>query len=101
MSSRRYHYDGWEAVTPLPPIKAADADRTSRRSQRAATEEFLVVHFFHRAFGFLDGLHLHKRKTFRALVMPIAYGTSCVLHVSNAIELEEITSAGVKQIAEM
>ena len=50
-----------------------------------ATEEFLVVQFLHGAFRFLDGLHLHKRKTFRALVVPIAYDL-CVMHVANAIE---------------
>ena len=43
-----------------------------------ATEEFLVVQFLHGAFRFLDGLHLHKRKTFRALVVPIAYDL-CVI----------------------
>ena len=50
-----------------------------------ATEKFLVVQFLHRAFGFLDGLHLDKRKTFRALVVPIAYDLR-VLHVSNAVQ---------------
>jgi len=50
-----------------------------------ATEKFLVVQFLHGAFRFLDGLHLYKRKTFRALVMPIAYDL-CVTHVANAIE---------------
>jgi len=50
-----------------------------------ATEKFLVVQFFYRAFCLLDGLHLHKRKTFRTLVVPIAYNL-CVLHVSNAVE---------------
>jgi hypothetical protein len=29
-----------------------------------ATEEFLVVQFFHGAFRFIDGLHLYKRETF-------------------------------------
>jgi len=50
-----------------------------------ATEEFLVVQFLHRTFRFLDGLHLDKRKTFRALVVAIA-NDFCVLHVSNAVE---------------
>ena len=65
-----------------------------------ATEEFLVVQFLHRAFGFLDVLHLYKRKTFRALVVPIAYDL-CVLHVSNPVEqVEEIALGGVeRQIA--
>jgi hypothetical protein len=62
-----------------------------------ATEEFLVVQFLHRAFGFLDGLHLDKRKTFRALVVPIAYDLR-VLHVSNAVEqVEEIALGGVER----
>ena len=62
-----------------------------------ATEEFLVVQFLHRAFGFLDGLHLYKRKPFRALVVPIAYDL-CVLHVSNAVEqFEEIALGSVKR----
>ena len=61
-----------------------------------ATEEFLVVQFLHSAFRFLDGLHLHKRKTFRALVVPIAYDL-CVLHVANAVEqFEEIALSGVE-----
>ena len=29
-----------------------------------AAEEFLIVQFFHGAFRFLDGLHLHKGKPF-------------------------------------
>jgi len=62
-----------------------------------ATEEFLVVQFLHGAFRFLDGLHLHKRKTFRALVVPIAYDL-CVVHVANAIEqVEEIALGGVER----
>jgi hypothetical protein len=61
-----------------------------------ATEEFLVVQFLHSAFRFLDGLHLHKRKTFRALVVPIAYDL-CVLHMANAVEqVEEIALGGVE-----
>ena len=63
---------------------------------KPATEEFLVMQFLHRAFGFLDGLHLYKRKPFRALVVPIAYDL-CVLHVSNAVEqVEEIALGGVE-----
>jgi len=61
-----------------------------------ATEEFLVVQFLHRAFRFLDSLHLDKRKTFRALVVPVTYDL-CVLHVSNAVEqFEEIALRGVE-----
>ena len=62
-----------------------------------ATEKFLVVQFLHSPFRFLDGLHLHKCKTFRALVVPIAYDL-CVMHVANAIEqVEEIALAGVER----
>ena len=62
-----------------------------------ATEELLVVQFRHSALRFLDGLHLDKRKTFRALVVPIAYDL-CVLHVANAVEqVEEIALGGVER----
>ena len=62
-----------------------------------STEKFLVMQFLHGSFGFVDGLHLHKRKTFRALIVPIAYDL-CVLHVSNAVEqVEEIALGGVKR----
>jgi hypothetical protein len=62
-----------------------------------ATEKFLVVQFFHRAFRFLNGLHLYERKTFRALVVAIA-NDFCVLDMSNAIEqLKKITLGGVER----
>ena len=62
-----------------------------------ATEKFLIVQFLHGAFRFLDGLHLHKRKTFRALIMPIAYHL-CIVHVSDAVEqFEEIALGRVKR----
>ena len=64
---------------------------------KPATEKFLVVQFLHSAFRFLDGLHLDKCKTFRALVMPIAYDL-CVLHVANAVEqFEQIALGGVER----
>ena len=63
---------------------------------KPAPEEFLVVQFLHSAFRFLDGLHLHKRKTFRTLVVPIAYDL-CVMHVANAVEqFEEIALGSVE-----
>jgi hypothetical protein len=67
-----------------------------------AAEEFLVVQFLHRAFRFLDGLHLHKRKTLRALIVTIAYHL-CIVHVSDAVEqFEEIALGRVKrQIADV
>ena len=62
-----------------------------------ATEKFFVVQFLHRAFRLFYGLHLYKRKTFRALVVPIAYDL-CVLHVSNAVEqFEKIALGGVER----
>ena len=51
----------------------------------SATEEFLVVQFLHSAFCFFDALHLHKSKTFRALVVSITYDLR-ILHVSDAVE---------------
>jgi hypothetical protein len=67
-----------------------------------ATKKFLVVQFCYRTFRFLYGLHLNKRKAFRALVVPIAYNF-CILHVSNAVEqLEEIALGGVeRQVADV
>ena len=62
-----------------------------------AAEKLLVVQFVDRAFRLIDCLHLHKRKTFRALVVPIAYDL-CVLHVSNTVEqFEEIALGGVER----
>jgi len=58
-----------------------------------AAQELLVVQFFHGAFRFLDGLHLHKGKTLRALVVAIAYHL-CVLHVSDAVEQFEKIALG-------
>jgi len=64
---------------------------------KPATEKFLVVQFLHSAFRFLDGLHLDKRKTFRALIVAIAYDL-CVLYVSNAIEqFKEIALGGIER----
>ena len=62
-----------------------------------AAKEFLVVQFLHRAFRFLDGLHLHKGKPFGALVVPITYNL-CVLNMSNAVEqFEEIALGGIER----
>ena len=52
---------------------------------QSAAKEFLVVQLLHGAFRFLDGLHLHKGKTFRALVVPVTYHL-CILHVPYAVE---------------
>src|SRR6266550_1381571 len=50
-----------------------------------AAEKFLIVQFFHGPLRFLDGLHLHKGKPFRALVMAIAYDLR-ILNVSDSVE---------------
>ena len=65
-----------------------------------APEEFLVVQFLYGALRFVDGLHRNECKTFRALVVAIAYDLS-VLHVADAVEqLEEIALRRVEgQIA--
>ncbi len=68
----------------------------SAAHDQPSAEEFLVVQFLHRAFGFLDGLHLNKGKTFRALIVPVAYDLR-VLHVSNAVEqFEEVALGSVE-----
>ena len=67
-----------------------------------ATQEFLVVQFLNRAFRFVDGLHLYKRKAFRALVVAIA-NNLCVLHMSNAGEQFEQVALGrvERQVADV
>jgi hypothetical protein len=52
---------------------------------QSATKEFLVVQFLDRTFRLFDGLHLHKGKTLRALIVAIAYDLG-VLHVPDAVE---------------
>jgi hypothetical protein len=64
---------------------------------QSATEEFFVVQFLNGPLRFLDGLHLNKRKTLRALVVPIAYYLR-ILHVPDAVEqFEEIALGGVER----
>jgi hypothetical protein len=61
-----------------------------------ASEEFFIVQFFHGAFRFLDGLHLHKSKTFRALVVAVAYDLR-ILHMPHAVEqFKEIALGGIE-----
>src|ERR1051325_5204250 len=69
---------------------------------KPATEEFLIVQFLDSTFRFLHVLHLHERKTFRALVMAITYDFR-VLDVAYAIkQLEEIAFSGVEgQVADI
>ena len=50
-----------------------------------AAEEFLVVQFLDGALGFLDGLHLHKSKTLRALIVAVTHDLR-VLHVADTVE---------------
>jgi hypothetical protein len=66
----------------------------------SAAEKFFVVQFLNGTLRFLDGLHLNKRKTLRALVVPITYDLR-ILDMSDAVEqFEEIALGGVeRQIA--
>ena len=43
------------------------------------------MQFLHRAFRFLDGLHLHEGETLRALVVPVTYDLG-ILHVPHTVE---------------
>jgi len=62
----------------------------------SAAKEFLVVQFLHSAFRFLNGLHLHKSKTLRTLIMPVTYDLG-ILHVAHTVEqFKEIALGGVK-----
>ena len=55
-----------------------------------AAEKLLVVQLRDCAFRFVDGLHLDKGETFRALIVAITHHFR-VLHVADAVEeLEEI-----------
>ena len=48
------------------------------------------------ALRFLDGLHLDKGKTFRALIVPVTYNLG-VLDVTDAVEqFEEIAFRGIE-----
>ena len=65
-----------------------------------AAQELLVVQLCNRSLGFLDGLHLHKRKSFRSLVVAVADYLR-VLNVSDAVkQVEQVTLGRVEgQIA--
>ena len=67
-----------------------------------AAEKFLVVQLLHGAFRFLYGLHLHKSKTLRALVMSVTYDLR-ILHVAHTVEqLKEIALSSVEgQVADV
>ncbi len=67
-----------------------------------AAEKFLVVQLLHRAFRFLNGLHLHKSEPLRALVVPVTYDLR-VLDVPHAVEqFEEIALGRVEgQVADI
>jgi hypothetical protein len=55
-----------------------------------AAEELFIVQFFHGALRFLNSLHLHKGKPFRALVVPVTYDFG-ILDVPDSVEqLEKI-----------
>jgi hypothetical protein len=67
-----------------------------------ATEELFVMQFVHRAFRFVDRLHMHESESFRALIVPVAHDLG-VLHMANTVEqFEEIALRGVeRQIADV
>ena len=58
-----------------------------------SAQEFLVVQFFHGAFRLLDGLHLYKCKTFRALVVAVAHNLG-ILDVADSVEQFEKIALG-------
>jgi hypothetical protein len=61
-----------------------------------SAKEFFVVQLLDGALCFLDGLHLDKGETFRALVVPVTYNLG-VLDVTNAVEqFEEIALRGIE-----
>ena len=61
-----------------------------------AAKEFFVVQLLYGALRFLDGLHLDKGKTFRALIVPVTYNLG-VLDVTDAVEqFEEIAFRGIE-----
>ena len=70
--------------------------------EELAAEEFLVVQFGDGALRFFHRIHLHKRETFRALVVFVGHNLR-VLHLADAIEeLEEIALCGFeRQIADV
>jgi len=90
-------HDGWEVLIPCLNASARQMLIGFRAADNEpATKEFLVVQFLHCAFRFFDGLHLHKGKTLRALIVAIAYDLG-ILHVPNAIEqFEKIALSGVE-----
>jgi len=59
--------------------------RFGAANYKLAAKEFLVVQFVHRAFGFLDRLHLDEGETFRTLIVAIAHDFG-VLDVADAVE---------------
>ena len=61
-----------------------------------AAKELFVVQFLHCALRFLDGLHLDKGETFRALVVPITYNLG-ILNMTDAVEqFEEVALRGIE-----
>src|SRR6266496_684396 len=68
----------------------------------AAHHQPAAEKFLHGAFRFLYGLHLHKSKTLRALVVSVTYDLR-ILHVPDTVEqLKEIALSGVEgQVADV
>jgi hypothetical protein len=91
-------------LAPRLPIEITDFWLTSRvmlarfcaADHELTAKEFFVVQFLYRALRFLDGLHLDKSETFRALIVPVTYNFR-VLDVADAVkQLEEIALRGIK-----
>jgi hypothetical protein len=86
------------SAPPLPLALSRALSRLMLIGFRAAynqpaTKEFLVVQFLHCAFRLVDGLHLHKGKALRSLIVAIADDLS-VLHMSDAVEQFEKIALG-------
>ena len=60
---------------------------------KPAAKKFLIVQFFYGAFRFLNGLHLHKSKSFRALVVAITHDLG-ILDVPDSVEQFEKIALG-------
>ena len=61
-----------------------------------SAKEFFVVQLLDGALRFLDGLHLNKGETFRALIVPVTYNFR-VLDVANTVkQFEQIALRGIE-----
>jgi hypothetical protein len=91
-------------LAPRLPIEITDFWLTWRvmlarfcaADHELTAKEFFVVQFLYRTLRFLDGLHLDKSETFRALIVPVTYNFR-VLDVTNTVkQFEEIALRGIE-----